>query len=81
MPRMRCSIRKSPLVIVQAVSILARYGSPEEAERMMNTFPAGGEGPKYEADCLRMRGEIRAAKRDFKQALKLCSRRQAGPAT
>jgi tetratricopeptide (TPR) repeat protein len=63
-------IRKSPLVIVQAVSILARYGSPEAATRLMKTLPAG-EGPKYEADRLRMQGEILVAKRDFKQGLDL----------
>jgi len=64
------SIRKSPQVIVQAVSILARYGSPEDAARIMNEFPAG-EGPKYEADRFRMKGEIFLAKRNFKQALDL----------
>jgi serine/threonine protein kinase len=64
------SIRKSPPVMVQAVSILARYGSPEDATLLMNAFPAG-EGPKYESDRLRMRGEILAAKGDFKQALVL----------
>ena len=74
-PRTRCCARsrsrfdekRSPWVIVQAVSILARYGSPEEATRLMNSFPAG-EGPKYDADRLRMKGEILAAKGNFKQA-------------
>jgi len=67
------SIRRSPSVIVQAVSILARYGSPEDAASLMNTYPAG-EGPKYEADVLRMKGEILLAKRNFKQALDLLDR-------
>jgi tetratricopeptide (TPR) repeat protein len=64
------SIRRSPQVIVQAVSILARYGSPEDATRIMHEFPAG-EGPKYQADRLRMNGEILLAKRNFPQALDL----------
>jgi tetratricopeptide (TPR) repeat protein len=64
------SIKRSPLVIVQAVSILARYGSAADATRLMNTFPAG-EGPKYEADRLRMRGEILAAEGNLKLALDL----------
>jgi tetratricopeptide (TPR) repeat protein len=64
------SIRRAQLVIVQAVSLLARYGSPQDAEALMNTFPAG-EGPKYDADRLRMRGEILLAKGDFKPALQL----------
>jgi tetratricopeptide (TPR) repeat protein len=62
------SLRPSPLVIVQAVAILARYGSPKDATRIMNTYPAG-EGSKYEADHLRMMGEILAAKGDLKPAL------------
>ena len=64
------SIRRAQLVIVQAVSLLARYGSPRDAEALMNTFPAG-EGPKYDADRLRMRGEILLAKGDFQPALQL----------
>lgn len=64
------SIRRSPLVILQAVSILARFGSPDEATRLMHSFPAG-EGPKYQADSLRMKGEILAARGDVKQALAL----------
>jgi tetratricopeptide (TPR) repeat protein len=71
--RRAVSIRRSPLVVVQAVSILARYGSPEDAARLMKTYPAG-EGPKYEADRLRMRGEILAAQGDFKQAIDLLER-------
>ena len=67
------SIERSPLVIVEAVSILARYGSPEEATNLMYTFPAG-EGPKYDSDLLRMRGEIFLARRNFKQALDLLDR-------
>jgi serine/threonine protein kinase/tetratricopeptide (TPR) repeat protein len=67
------SIRRSPLVIVEAVSILARYGSPEEATNLMNTYPAG-EGPKYDSDLLRMKGEILLAKGNFKQALDLLDR-------
>jgi serine/threonine protein kinase/tetratricopeptide (TPR) repeat protein len=67
------SIRKSPLVIVQAVSLLARYGSPEDAARLMDTFPAG-VGPRHEADLLRMKGEIFAARNNFKQALELLER-------
>jgi len=67
------SIKRSPLVIVEAVSILARYGSPEEATNLMNTYPAG-EGPKYDSDLLRMKGEIFLAKRNFKQALDLLDR-------
>jgi tetratricopeptide (TPR) repeat protein len=66
-------IRRSPLVIVQAVSLLARYGSPEDAARLMDTFPAG-EGPRHEADLLRMKGEIFAARKNFKQALELLDR-------
>jgi hypothetical protein len=63
-------IRPAPLVIVQAVSIVARYGSPEEAALLMKMFPPG-EGPEYEAGRLRMRGEILAAKGNLKQALTL----------
>jgi eukaryotic-like serine/threonine-protein kinase len=62
------STRRHPSVFVRAVSILARYGSPKDAARLMNGFPAG-EGPKYEADRFRMKGEILAAEGDFKQAL------------
>jgi tetratricopeptide (TPR) repeat protein len=39
----------------------------------MDTLPAG-EGPKYQADRFRMRGEILAAKGNFKQALDLLDR-------
>jgi len=67
------SIRRSPLVMVQAVSILARYGTPDAATSLMDTLPAG-EGPKYQADRFRMRGEILAAKGNFKQALDLLDR-------
>jgi len=67
------SIRRSPLVIVQAVTILARNGSSREALNLMNTFPAG-EGPKHEADLLRMKGEILAARGEFKQALDFLER-------
>jgi serine/threonine protein kinase/tetratricopeptide (TPR) repeat protein len=63
-------IRPAPLVIVQAVSIVARYGSPEEAALLMKMFPPG-EGPEYEAGRLRMRGEIFAAKGNLKLALAL----------
>ena len=66
-------IKRSPLIIVEAVSILARYGSPEEAERIMQTFPVG-EGPKYDSYRRRMKGEILAAKGSFKQALNLLER-------
>ena len=62
------SIKRSPRVIVQAVAILARNGSPKDAASLMDTFPAG-EGPKHEADLLRMRGEILAAEGRFKPAL------------
>ena len=64
------SMRRYPWVIVQAVSILARYGAPEDATRFVKRFPAG-EGPTYEANRLRMRGEILAAKRSFDRALDL----------
>jgi hypothetical protein len=67
------SIRRSPLVIVQAVTILARNGSSRDALNLMNTFPAG-EGPKHEADLLRMKGEILAARGEFKQALDFLER-------
>ena len=67
------SIRRSPLVIVQAVTVLARNGSPKEAARLRDTFPAG-EGPKYDADLLRMNGEILAAEGSFKPALQLLDR-------
>jgi len=71
--RQAVSIRRSPLVIVQAVTILARNGSSKEAVSLMNTFPAG-EGPKYDADRLRMQGEILAAEGRFKPALELLDR-------
>ncbi|MBZ5673625.1 MAG: protein kinase [Acidobacteriia bacterium] len=64
------SMSQYPWVIVQAVSILARYGSLEKANRLMNRFPAG-VGPRYDADLFRMRGEILAAKRNYKQAIDL----------
>jgi tRNA A-37 threonylcarbamoyl transferase component Bud32/tetratricopeptide (TPR) repeat protein len=63
------SIQRSPMVIVQAVSILARYGSVRDAEKHMKAFPKG-EGPKYEADLDGMRGEILLAKGAVQQALK-----------
>ncbi|MGH9645641.1 MAG: hypothetical protein ACRD4E_02390 [Bryobacteraceae bacterium] len=66
-------IRRSPQVLVQAVSILARFGTPEDAAALMNTVPAR-EGPKYEADKLRMRGEILLAKGNFKDAVDLLTR-------
>jgi len=62
------STSRYPWVIVQAVSILARYGSIEKANRLMSRFPAG-QGPQYEAGRLRMKGEILAAEGNFKQAL------------
>ena len=64
------SLQRSPGVIVQAVSILARYGSLREAERLMNSLTKG-EGPKYEADRARMKGEILLAKGDAQGALRL----------
>jgi tetratricopeptide (TPR) repeat protein len=67
------SIRRSPLVIVQAVTILARNGSSRDALNLMNMFPAG-EGPQHETDLLRMKGEILAARGEFKQALDVLER-------
>jgi tetratricopeptide (TPR) repeat protein len=71
--RQAVSMRRSPLVIVQAVTVLARNGSSRDALSLMNSFPAG-EGPKHEADLLRMRGEILAARGEFKQALDVLER-------
>jgi len=62
------AMRRHPSVFVRAVSILARYGSPKNAARVMNSFPVG-EGPQYEADRLRMKGEILAAEGDFNHSI------------
>jgi len=40
---------------------------------IMNTFPPD-EGPKYQADLLRMRGEIAASRGNFRQAVELLDR-------
>ena len=71
--RSAVSFGHSPLVTVQAVSILARYGVPDDAVSIMNTFPPD-EGPKYQADLLRMRGEIAASRGNFRQAVELLDR-------
>ena len=63
-------IKRSPQVLVQAVSVLARFGSAEDAAAMMATVPVR-EGPKYQADHLRMEGEILLAKGKFKDAVDL----------
>ena len=64
------SVRPSPGVIVASVTILARQGYVDDANRVAKTFP-GGEGPRFEAARLRMRGEILAAMGAPQQAAEL----------
>ncbi|MCU1338442.1 MAG: serine/threonine protein kinase [Bryobacterales bacterium] len=71
--REAASGQSSALEIVEAVSLLAQYGDISDATRVMNTLPSG-EGPRFEADRLRMRGEILAAAGKPGQALELLDR-------
>ena len=71
--REAASGQSSALVIVQAVSILARYGDINGATRVMKTLPFG-EGVRFQADGLRMSGEILAGKGRPTQALELLNR-------
>jgi serine/threonine protein kinase/Flp pilus assembly protein TadD len=74
------SLRPSPQVIVEAVTLLARYGYVEDANKVMKMFP-GGKGPRFEVASGRMRGEILAASGKLQQAvevLELAARTEQG---
>jgi tetratricopeptide (TPR) repeat protein len=62
--------RPSPEVILEAVTVLARNGNVADATRLSKRFP-GGEGPRFEAARLRMRGEILAAAGGLREAVEL----------
>jgi len=67
------SLRPSPQVIVEAVTLLARYGNVEDAKKVMKMFP-GGRGPRFEVASGRMRGEILAASGELRQAVEVLER-------
>jgi tetratricopeptide (TPR) repeat protein len=62
------ALRPSPQVVIESVTILARHGYVDDASRLMKTFPSG-DGPRFEAGSLRMKGEILAATGDLQQAV------------
>jgi serine/threonine protein kinase len=61
-------IEASPRIVMQSVSVLARQGFIDDAQRLSARMPSG-EGPTYQSFLLRMRGEILAAQENYHAAL------------
>ena len=67
------SLLVSPEIVMQSSTLLARAGFISDARRIAARMPAG-EGPAWEADRLRARGELLAATGDYQGAIDVLER-------